>query len=53
MKKIINIIIYSFIISVTILFIFDYGLPYTKYLLYTGMVYLFILEPLIRWRVKK
>jgi len=45
--------IYILIIIISVLFFLKIGLPLSRYLLYAGLVYLFILEPLYRYYKKK
>jgi len=53
MKKIIKPFIYFIIISIAIAVFFKFWMPYTKYLLYVSLFYLFIFEPFLRYRLKK
>ena len=49
----INVVLYFFIILNAILFSFDIGLPTTKYLFIIGIMYLFLLDPVLRKKIKK
>jgi len=53
MKKTINLLIYAIIILIAIAVFFKFWMPYTKYLLYVSLFYLFIYEPFLRYKLKK
>ena len=53
MQKTVYPLIYITIIAIAIAVYFRIGMPYSKYLLYVSLSYLFIVEPIFKYMSKK